>query len=284
MGKFIDETGNKYGRLTVLKKAEQRTSSGSVKWICQCECGNLVEVAGDVLRRGLTVSCGCFQKQKVVKDEIGHKYGKLTVLQRAANRGHRAYWVCQCECGNIVEISGTNLRQGQQSCGCGQIKNRIGNKYGKLTVIKQKPNNMWECQCNCGNTVTIFGKYLDNGHVQSCGCIKSAGETKIKSILNELNIYFETQKSFETCRFEDTKALAKFDFYLPEYNCLIEYDGEQHFLSRQSGWSNDIQLAYTKSHDNFKNQWCYQNNIRLIRIPYTDFNQIDKNYIQNLIQ
>lgn len=284
MGKFIDETGNKYGRLTVLKKAEQRTSSGSVKWICQCECGNLVEVAGDVLRRGLTVSCGCFQKQKVVKDEIGHKYGKLTVLQRAANRGHRAYWICQCECGNIVEISGTNLRQGQQSCGCGQIKNRIGNKYGKLTVIKQKPNNMWECQCDCGNTVTIFGKYLDNGHVQSCGCIKSAGETKIKSILNELNIYFETQKSFETCRFEDTKALAKFDFYLPEYNCLIEYDGEQHFLSRQSGWSNDIQLAYTKSHDNFKNQWCYQNNIRLIRIPYTDFNQIDKNYIQNLIQ
>lgn len=284
MGKFIDETGNKYGRLTVLKKAEQRTSSGSVKWICQCECGNLVEVAGDVLRRGLTVSCGCFQKQKVIKDEIGHKYGKLTVLRRAANRGHRAYWVCQCECGNIVEISGTNLRQGQQSCGCGQIKNRIGNKYGKLTVIKQKPNNMWECQCDCGNTVTIFGKYLDNGHVQSCGCIKSAGETKIKSILNELNIYFETQKSFETCRFEDTKALAKFDFYLPEYNCLIEYDGEQHFLSKQSGWSNDIQLAYTKNHDNFKNQWCYQNNIRLIRIPYTDFNQIDKNYIQNLIQ
>lgn len=284
MGKFIDETGNKYGRLTVLKKAEQRTSSGSVKWICQCECGNLVEVAGDVLRRGLTVSCGCFQKQKVIKDEIGHKYGKLTVLRRAANRGHRAYWVCQCECGNIVEISGTNLRQGQQSCGCGQIKNRIGNKYGKLTVIKQKPNNMWECQCDCGNTVTIFGKYLDNGHVQSCGCIKSAGETKIKSILNELNIYFETQKSFETCRFEDTKALARFDFYLPKYNCLIEYDGEQHFLSKQSGWSNDTQLAYTKSHDNFKNQWCYQNNIRLIRIPYTDFDQIDRNYIQNLIQ
>lgn len=284
MGKFIDETGNKYGRLTVLKKADQRTSNGSVKWICQCECGNLVEVAGDVLRRGLTVSCGCFQKQKVVKDEIGHKYGKLTVLRRAPNRGHRAYWVCQCECGNIVEISGTNLRRGQQGCGCNQIKNRIGNRYGKLTVIKQKPNNMWECQCDCGNTVTVFGKYLDNGHVQSCGCIKSAGETKIKLILNELNIYFETQKSFETCRFEDTKALARFDFYLPEYNCLIEYDGEQHFLSRQSGWSNNAQLAYTKSHDNFKNQWCYQNNIRLIRISYTDFDQIDKNYIQNLIK
>lgn len=284
MGKFIDETGNKYGRLTVLKKSEKRTSSGSVKWICQCECGNLVEVAGDVLRRGLTVSCGCFQKQKVVKDEIGHKYGKLTVLRRAPSRGHRAYWVCQCECGNIVEISGNNLRQGQQGCGCGQIKNRIGNKYGKLTVIKQKPNNMWECQCDCGNIVTVFGKYLDNSHVQSCGCIKSAGETKIKLILNELNIYFETQKSFETCRFEDTKALARFDFYLPKYNCLIEYDGEQHFLSKQSGWSNDTQLAYTKSHDNFKNQWCYQNNIRLIRIPYTDFDQIDKNYIQNLIQ
>jgi len=104
---------------------------------------------------------------------------------------------------------------------------------------------MWECKCECGNIITVFGKYLDNGHVISCGCIKSSGETKIKKLLTELKIEFEAQKSFETCRFPDTNALARFDFYLPNYNCLIEYDGEQHFVSKNSGWSNDTKLEYT---------------------------------------
>lgn len=283
MGKFIDETGNKYGKLTVLKKSKNKTSSGCIKWICQCECGNICEVSGDVLRRGKTVSCGCFIKEKVIKNEIGKKYGKLTVLKRAPSRNNRAYWVCKCECGNICEISGTSLRSGQISCGCAQIKNRTGNKYGKLTVISQKPNNMWECKCDCGNIITVFGKYLDNGHVQSCGCIKSLGEAKIQNILTELNINFEKQKIFKDCLFPDSKAPARFDFYLPDYNCLIEYDGEQHFKSKNSGWSNDAGLAYTQYHDNFKNSWCYYNNLKLIRIPYKDFDKIDSNYLKQLI-
>ena len=283
MGKFIDETGNKYGRLTVIKKSKNKTSNGSIKWICQCECGNICEVSGDSLRRGSTISCGCYLKEKTLKNEIGKRYGKLTVIKKAPSRKGRAYWVCQCDCGNICEISGTNLRAGQQGCGCGQIKNRIGNKYGKLTVISQKPNNMWECKCDCGNIIIVFGKYLDNGHISSCGCLKSLGENKIQEILTKLNISFEKEKTFDSCRFEDTKALARFDFYLPDYNTIIEYDGEQHFISKNKGWSNDIQLAYIQSHDNFKNQWCYKNNIKLIRISYFDFNKINKEYVQNLL-
>lgn len=284
MGKFIDETGHVYGKLTVLRKADKKAANGSIKWVCQCECGNITEVAGDVLRRGITISCGCYHKEKVAKNEVGNRYGKLLVIKKGNSRNHRAYWICQCDCGNICEVSGTNLRSGQISCGCAQIKDRIGNVYGKLTVIKQKPNNMWECKCECGNIITVFGKYLDNGHVISCGCIKSSGETKIKKLLTELKIEFEAQKSFETCRFPDTNALARFDFYLPNYNCLIEYDGEQHFVSKNSGWSNDTKLEYTQQHDTFKTLWCKLNNIKLIRIPYTDFNKITKEYIQKLIE
>ena len=85
---------------------------------------------------------------------------------------------------------------------------------------------MWECKCDCGNIIVVFGKYLDNGHVSSCGCLKSLGENKIQEILTKLNISFEKEKTFDSCRFEDTKALARFDFYLPDYNIIIEYDGE----------------------------------------------------------
>ena len=58
MGRFIDETGNKYGSLTVLHKAE--TPKGKpIKWRCQCDCGNEVDVYGTSLRNGNTKSCGC---------------------------------------------------------------------------------------------------------------------------------------------------------------------------------------------------------------------------------
>lgn len=62
MGKFIDETGNKYGKLTVLYKAE--TEKGKpIKWHCLCECGNEKIVLGKTLRAGLCNSCGCLKSR-----------------------------------------------------------------------------------------------------------------------------------------------------------------------------------------------------------------------------
>lgn len=56
----------------------------------------------------------------VLKDMTGQKFGRLTVLRRAGNRtGNRAYWVCKCDCGELHEAPGYNLREGLcQSCGC----------------------------------------------------------------------------------------------------------------------------------------------------------------------
>lgn len=55
----------------------------------------------------------------VIKDETGNKYGKLTVLRLAYTKNSKAYWTCQCECGNITIASGAGLRGGQiHSCGC----------------------------------------------------------------------------------------------------------------------------------------------------------------------
>lgn len=63
----------------------------------------------------------------------------------------------------------------------------------------------------------------------SCGCsINSKGEAKIKKILKENNIEYIQEKRFNDCVF-NTKKIARFDFYLPQENCLIEYDGIQHF-------------------------------------------------------
>lgn len=93
----------------------------------------------------------------------------------------------------------------------------------------------------------------------------------------ENNIPFETQKSFENCIFEDTKRQAKFDFYVNN-QYLIEYDGEQHFQPAAfNATKEEFQRAQWK--DKYKNKWCKENNIPLIRIPYTHLKNLTINDI-----
>lgn len=67
-----DETGKKYGKLTVLQMDTERDKYGRIKWICQCECGNIKSISGAQLRSGMTQSCGCKQgisrgEQKIIE-------------------------------------------------------------------------------------------------------------------------------------------------------------------------------------------------------------------------
>lgn len=112
-------------------------------------------------------------------------------------------------------------------------------------------------------------------HLQGAGCPnckKSKGEMKIKNFLIENNIIYEPQKKFEECK---NILLLPFDFYLPDYNVLIEYDGEQHFKPSEFFGGEE---AYNKTviNDNIKNEYCKINNIDLIRIAYYEYNNIEK--------
>lgn len=137
--KAIDETGNKHGRLTVLYRDAEwdkiRTNT-QIKWVCQCDCGNIISVEANKMRSGHTKSCGCLQKERVRQgrfiNEEGNKYGKLTVLEFAGWSNKRgSTWKCQCECGNIVIVEGTNLKTGNtKSCGC------IRMSYGEERVAQ----------------------------------------------------------------------------------------------------------------------------------------------------
>lgn len=123
MGKFIDLTGQKFGRLTVIKRAEniiEPSGKSVVVWECQCECGKKLNISGKSLRSGNTKSCGCLFSS----DLCGKKYGRLTVLEKAEPLKHpggkqSTRWKCQCECGNVVVIQTQVLKKGKsKSCGC----------------------------------------------------------------------------------------------------------------------------------------------------------------------
>lgn len=95
-------------------------------------------------------------------------------------------------------------------------------------------------------------------------CVSSSGETFIINWLNKNNINYIFQKRFDDCR--DINPLP-FDFYLPDLNKCIEYDGKQHYEPIKT-WGGQEELEYIRKHDEIKNKYCKENNITLLRIPY----------------
>jgi len=110
-------------------------------------------------------------------------------------------------------------------------------------------------------------KQTPRGHMWGFGCPKcssSKGESKIIKILEKNNIKYVHQHTFENCKY---RSKLKFDFYLPELNTCIEYDGIQHFkpIDHFGGYQG---FKETKKRDYIKNEYCETNDINLIRIPY----------------
>ena len=217
-------------------------------------------------------------------DLTGQKFGRLTVLDfYGSDKRRESIWRCRCECGNITNVLSSNLRKGYtKSCGCLQkekagkntpIKNLSNMSFGQLTVLYPTPQRLngqgvWHCKCTCGKEVDVRSNNLISGNTFSCGCLKqSHGEYLIEQLLQKNNMQYEKEKTFSSCIFNDTKQLARFDFYVNN-QYIIEFDGEQHFNYTQTGWNTKEQFIKTKEHDNYKNQWCKENNIPIIRIPY----------------
>lgn len=111
----------------------------------------------------------------------GKRIGYLTVIERDGSdrRGH-PLWKCQCDCGTMTYITGSNLRSGRVlSCGCYHkdlITDDItGKRFGKLVALRRNGSDrfhlaLWDCKCDCGSEVTVRGTHLRSGKTQSCGC------------------------------------------------------------------------------------------------------------------
>ena len=134
MGKFIDLTGKKFGKLTVVSRNADKISPCGQRrttWNCVCDCGNKTIVSSNNLRRGHTNSCGCLNlnRERFI-NLVGMRFGMLEVLHREDDyvkpSGRKILmWKCRCDCGNMVTVSGECLRHGNtKSCGC-QRRNKF---------------------------------------------------------------------------------------------------------------------------------------------------------------
>ena len=130
------------------------------------------------------------------------------------------------------------------------------------------------CECNCENH-TIFKVRFENwksGEKTRCNyCTAKISniELKVQEFLEKKQISYIPQYKFEGCK---DKRLLPFDFYLTDYNCCIEVDGEQHYYDYSNIYSSskrkDNNFQDRQKKDQIKNSFCQINGIKLIRLKY----------------
>jgi len=125
---FVDLTGQRFGKLTVVARSKNN-KRGQARWRCLCDCGNDTVVWSGNLRSGSTTSCGCLKPK--LNDLTGKRFGKLVVVRRGKNAATsgNAMWHTRCDCGGKTFTPGNQLANGWvTSCGCTSTKNR---KHGQ---------------------------------------------------------------------------------------------------------------------------------------------------------
>lgn len=181
-------------------------------------------------------------------------------------------------CGEIFNPRPHNFLKGSRCPKCNGGVRKKNNEYHKEEVAeltkqeydfvgfyKGSQTKSTYLHLSCGKTFeTTPGSFLNqNTRCQECYSL-SKGEIAVKSILEKKGVNFIQQKTFD-----DLKYVSKlrFDFYLPDFNACIEYDGKQHFEPVEK-FGGEKEFLLTRERDNQKNEYCKQKGIHLLRIPY----------------
>ncbi len=177
-----DLTGMRFGKLVVVAPTDRRLHT-SVVWRCLCDCDNVAYVSARQLQSGYTKSCGCLGHPPL-KDFIGKRFGKLTVIAYEEKRAGMHRWRCKCDCGNETVVGQTLLQTGKtKSCGCVQAEVyrenlklidgtsivalekskqlRVTNTSGYTGVYQDKKSGKWIARITFKGKAYSLGSYDD---------------------------------------------------------------------------------------------------------------------------
>lgn len=246
-----------------------------------------------VLNKDACKHCAATKTYEVSKSKIAkEKFDKLTYLFQ--KRGYELITTINEYDGAFMKIKYICPKHGEQvaildnllkGCGCNSCGREVVAEKLSLNdnVVKEyieqfNDNILLNCeeyknelisnlkiQCgNCGNVyITSLASYRNTYKhcCPQCTIKSSDGEEIIRQWLIEHNIEFEPEKRFKDCK---DKYTLPFDFYLPKFNMCIEFDGKQHY----DPCYGMERLKNVQYHDSIKNNYCANNGIKLLRIPY----------------
>lgn len=185
-----------------------------------------------------------------------------------------------------METNGINQRNSPQ-----KLIEYIGSYYNDKLLnpeeyLRAGESNLKILCGQCGKNVFVTSFInFKNGTQRCINCTRSisSNELKIRNILDEHNINYIPEKTFPDCK---DKGLLFFDFYLPDNNMIIEFDGEQHYNNNFhiTRGIKDPEGTFKKQklHDEIKNQYCKDKGIYLLRIPYWEENHLEEIIIKEL--
>lgn len=291
---FIERANELHGDTYDYSLVEYKNSLTKVKIICK-KHGIFEQIPHNHLNKSGCKRCGnkliglkkrLTKKDFVCKSQLkhGNKYDYSKAKYITSH--DKVEIVCPSH-GSFLQTPNNHLN-GQDCPICGKIK-KIKNKTDDILKFSSKANKVHNFKYNYDKVKYIASKQkveiicpshgsflqIPNSHLNGHGCPKcnkSKGEVVISNLLNKSNIIFIEQKRFDKCK---NKKHLSFDFYLPSYNLLIEYNGEQHynpipFFGGVNGHKKQI------INDVIKKDFCTKNEIDLLIIPYTEYENIDE--------
>lgn len=177
-----DLTGRRFGRLVCIEPDPTEKNPRGVVWRCRCDCGNDCLAVSSQLLKGYKKSCGCLSHPPL-KDLVGKRFGRLTVLAYEGKRNGMHRWRCRCDCGRETVVGQTLLQSGKtKSCGClrkEQIRNNLqleegtsvtileankkrtiaSNTSGYTGVYRKKNTGCWIAQIGFKNKMYYLGSF-----------------------------------------------------------------------------------------------------------------------------
>lgn len=241
---------------------------------------------GDLLKGTRCSECVVNKRRKTHEDfvdEINKINPNIEILSKYEN--YHSTIKCKCKVDGYVWFSNPANLINQHGCPkCAGKYNRTHDEF--VSEIKSiNPNieilsefinvkSKVKCRCKIDNHIWFATPNLLLRGTGCKVCNESKGEKRITAYLKDKNILFEPQKSFNGLI--GTKGgLLSYDFYIPEQNCLIEYQGEFHDGNiRGKNYKKDY-LKTQQEHDKRKREYAKLHNINLIEIWYWDFDNIE---------
>lgn len=243
------------------------------------KCGYIYYVTPYSFRRKGSRCPKCFghspYTNKTFQDKLNSIYGSQYILLGGYVNNHTKVRIKHTICGAVYMVRPNDILRGKRCPACygtpkktteqfkQEVYDLVGDEYTALGEYKGTDTKITIKHNKCGYVWKITpNKFL---HGRRCPrCNESHGERAIRKYLESNHIQYESQKRFDDCRY---KKPLPFDFYLPTLRIAIEFDGTQHFIPfKHFGGKKKLKLY--KKRDSIKNNYCLENNIKLIRINY----------------